>query len=112
MAYALEEQGLAPDGAVDQATLGRLIEPEEHAMLKTLAAYPQLVAGAAADLAPHRIIFYLMELAGQFHSFYNNHKVLTEDRQLSAARLHLCGALRRVFRNGLHLVGLTAPDSM
>ena len=109
---AAREQGMAPDGAIDQAILGRLVEPEEHAMLKTLAAYPQLVAGAAADLAPHRIIFYLMELAGQFHSFYNKHKVLTEDRQLSAARLHLCGALRRVFRNGLRLVGLTAPDSM
>ena len=109
---AAREQGLDPDGAVDAGTLARLIEPEEHALLKTLAAYPQLVAGAAEDLAPHRIIFYLIDLAGQFHSFYNKHKVLTEDRQLAVARLHLCGALRRVVRNGLRLVGLTAPASM
>ena len=104
------EQGIAVDSA-DQA-LHRLIEPEEYALLKTLADFPQMVAGAAADLAPHRVIFYLMELAGQFHGFYNKHKVLTTDLELTRARLALCGGLKRVFRNGLHLVGLTAPESM
>ena len=104
------EQGIAVDSA-DQA-LHRLVEPEEYALLKTLADYPQMVAGAAADLAPHRVIFYLMELAGQFHGFYNKHKVLTADLELTRARLALCGGLKRVFRNGLHLVGLTAPESM
>ncbi len=104
------EQGIAVDSA-DQA-LDRLVEPEEYALLKTLADYPQMVAGAAADLAPHRVIFYLMELAGQFHGFYNKHKVLTADLELTRARLVLCGGLKRVFRNGLHLVGLTAPESM
>jgi len=104
------EQGIAVDSA-DQA-LDRLVEPEEYALLKTLADYPQMVAGAAADLAPHRVIFYLMELAGQFHGFYNKHKVLTADLELTRARLALCGGLKRVFRNGLHLVGLTAPESM
>lgn len=104
------EQGMAVDSA-DQA-LHRLVEPEEHALLKTLADYPQMVAGAAADLAPHRVIFFLMELAGQFHGFYNKHKVLTSDSELTRARLALCGGLKRVFRNGLHLVGLTAPESM
>jgi len=104
------EQGMAVNSA-DQA-LHRLVEPEEHALLKTLADYPQMVAGAAADLAPHRVIFFLMELAGQFHGFYNKHKVLTSDSELTRARLALCGGLKRVFRNGLHLVGLTAPESM
>jgi len=104
------EQGMTVDSA-DQA-LHRLVEPEEHALLKTLADYPQMVAGAAADLAPHRVIFFLMELAGQFHGFYNKHKVLTSDSELTCARLALCGGLKRVFRNGLHLVGLTAPESM
>ncbi len=105
-----EEQGLAVQ--VADNVLPRLVEAEEHALLKTMADYPQLVAGAASDLAPHRVIFYLMELAGQFHGFYNKHKVLTSDLELSQARLLLCGALRRVFRNGLHLVGLSAPDNM
>ena len=53
-----------------------------------------------------------MELAGQFHSFYNKHKVLGDDRELTEARLYLCGALKRVLRNGLQLVGLTAPETM
>lgn len=104
------EQGVAVDGGPD--VLHRLVEPEEHALLKTLADYPSLVAGAAADLAPHRVIFYLMELAGQFHGFYNKHKVLTDDRELVRARLFLCGALKQVFRNGLRLAGLTAPETM
>lgn len=104
------EQGIATGMAAE--VLGRLVESEEYALLKTLSDYPQLVAGAAADLAPHRVIFYLMELAGQFHSFYNKHKVLSDDPELSRARLSLCGGLKRVFRNGLHLIGLTAPESM
>jgi len=104
------EQGMAVNSA--EQALHRLIEPEEHALLKTLADYPAMVAGAAADLAPHRVIFYLMELAAQFHGFYNKHKVLTADRELSGARLALCGGLKRVLRNGLHLAGLTAPESM
>ena len=104
------EQGLAAGGA--EPALGRLVEPEEYALLKAMAEYPQLVAGAATDLAPHRVVFYLMELAGQFHSFYNKHKVLGSDQELSGARLYLCGALKRVFCNGLHLIGLSAPESM
>jgi arginyl-tRNA synthetase len=105
-----QEQGLAVN--VADEVLHRLVEPEEHALLKIMADYPQLVAGAASDLAPHRVIFYLMDLAGQFHGFYNKHKVLTSDLELSQARLLLCGALKQVFCNGLHLVGLSAPESM
>jgi arginyl-tRNA synthetase len=104
------EQGIAT-GTAEQA-LPLLVEPEEYALLKAMAEYPQLVAGAATDLAPHRVVFYLMELAGQFHSFYNKHKVLGTDQELSQSRLCLCGALKRVFRNGLHLIGLSAPESM
>lgn len=104
------EQGVVVTSA-DQA-LYRLVEPEEHALLKMLADYPRLISGAAVDLAPHRVIFYLMELAGLFHGFYNKHKVLTADRELTGARLALCGGLKRVVRNGLDLIGLTAPESM
>jgi arginyl-tRNA synthetase len=109
------EKQAAEQGAGVEApheVLHRLVEAEEYALLKTMAEYPQLVAGAANDLAPHRLVFYLMELAGQFHSFYNKHKVLSDDPELSRARLYLCGALKRVFRNGLHLIGLSAPESM
>ncbi len=107
-----QELGVEP-GSPDEATvLALLTAPEELALLKSMAAYPELVEGAARDLAPHRIVFYLMELAGQFHSYYNKRKVLGDDAALSQARLLLVGALRRVFRNGLMLIGLSAPERM
>lgn len=105
-----KEQGIGSGG--DAESLQRLVETEEYGLLKTLADYPQLVAGAATDLAPHRVVFYLMELAGQFHGYYNKHKVLGEDKHLSGARLLLCGAVKRVLRNGLQLIGLSVPESM
>jgi arginyl-tRNA synthetase len=105
------EQGISaprPE-AID---LDLLREQEEFALLKMIADYPALVAGAAVDLAPHRVIFYLMNLAGLFHSYYNKHKVIGDDPALSGARLCFCGALRRVLRNGLRLLGLSAPETM
>ena len=94
------------------AQLDLLKEPEEYQLLKTMADYPAMVAAAAEDLAPHRIIFYLMTLAGQFHSYYNKHKVIGDDKELTSTRLCLCRAMKIVFRNGLEIVGLTAPESM
>ena len=72
----------------------------------------ELVENAALDLEPHRIIFFLMDLAGQFHSYYNSHMVISDDRELTQARLWLAEALRIVFHNGLRMVGLSAPESM
>jgi arginyl-tRNA synthetase len=81
-------------------------------MLKALAAYPELVESASLDLSPHRIIFFLMDLAGQFHSYYNSHLVISDDPALTQARLWFAEALRIVFHNGLRVVGLSAPESM
>ncbi|MBM9617121.1 arginine--tRNA ligase, partial [Desulfobulbus rhabdoformis] len=94
------------------AALNRLRENEEYALLKTLADYPRMVAGAATDLEPHRVIFYLMDLAARFHGFYNKHKVLGDDPELSRARLFLCGAWVQGFQNGLQFLGVAAPESM
>ena len=90
----------------------KLCEEEEIVLLKSLASFPSVIEGAALDLAPHKVIFYLMELAGQFHSYYNKHKVLSEDSVLTQSRLCLVDALRIVFHNGLSFVGLTAPEKM
>ena len=89
-----------------------LAESEEITLLKALSAFPALIESAALELAPHRVIFYLMELAGHFHSYYNKHKVITEDKELTRARLCLVEALRIVFSNGLNIVGLSAPEKM
>jgi arginyl-tRNA synthetase len=98
--------------ALKDAPLARLTLEAELDMLKSMASYPDLVKNAAFELAPHRIIFFLMELAGQFHRYYNRHLVLSDDKDLTQARLWLVEGLRIVFRNGLRAVGLTAPESM
>jgi arginyl-tRNA synthetase len=95
-----------------KASLDKLTLPEELSMLKALASFPELVENAALDLSPHKIIFFLMDLAGQFHSYYNHHMVISEDGELTQARLWLAEALRIVFHNGLRAVGLSAPESM
>jgi arginyl-tRNA synthetase len=105
-----EERGVAGDGT--GADLDLLIAPEELKLLQTISTFPATVEGSALDLAPHRLIFFLLELAGQIHSYYNKHKVLSDDLPLSRARLSLVRALRLVLRNGLEMVGLSAPERM
>ena len=106
-----EEKGvsLVPFADIEPTLLD---QPEDLVLLKSMAAFPGMIEGAALDLAPHRVIFYLIELAGQFHSYYNKHKVISENIPLSQARLALVNALRIVLANGLKFVGLSAPDKM
>jgi len=107
-----EEKGVKR-GALENIDLTQLAEPEEMDLLQAMASFPELVKNAALDLAPHRIIFYLQELAGKFHSYYNKHRVISSDDQvLSAARLWLVAGLKIVVHNGLSLIGVSAPDSM
>jgi arginyl-tRNA synthetase len=91
---------------------GLLCQDEEIRMIKALARYPQVMETAGQNLEPHRIAFYLMDLAGLFHSFYNKHKVLTDDIALSSARLFLISAVQTVIKNGLVLLGISAPEQM
>jgi arginyl-tRNA synthetase len=106
-----EEKGLSVP-AFDEIDHALLCQPEDHVLLKSMAAFPSMIESSALELAPHRVIFYLIELAGQFHSYYNKHKVISEDIPLSQARLVLISALKTVFANGLEFVGLSAPDHM
>lgn len=89
-----------------------LVEAEELKLLKTLSTFPAAVESSALELAPHKIIFYLMDLAGQWHSYYNKHKVVGEDPALSGARLALVETLKVALHNGLTMVGLSAPEKM
>jgi arginyl-tRNA synthetase len=91
---------------------GRLNTAEDVRLIKALAAYPEAVHASATALAPHRIAFYLMELASQFHAYYNKHRVLSEDAELMHGRLCLVLAVKKVIRNGLALLGVSAPDRM
>jgi arginyl-tRNA synthetase len=107
----LGEQGITPPPweAID---LGVLTLPEEQQLIKRLLGYPEMVAGAARALEPHRIAFWLSELAGLFHPYYRAHRVIQDDRTLMLARFALCSAVGRVIHNGLDLLGVAAPESM
>lgn len=98
--------------ALKDVDLSQLTEPEELQLLRNMDSFPAMIEEAALSLAPHRVIFFLMTLAGQFHSYYNRHKVITDNIPLSQSRLCLMEALRIVLGNGLNMVGLTAPQEM
>jgi arginyl-tRNA synthetase len=107
-----QEAGLGQvtdSGGID---LSRLVLPEELTLMKVLARFPDVIADAAREMEPHRVIFYVFELASEFHSYYNHHRVITEDRPLSAARLGLISAVGIVIRRALVLVGVSAPERM
>jgi len=89
-----------------------LKEAEEIQILKTLSAYPEAVRYAAELLEPHRITYYLMNLAAAFHSYYNKHRVLSDDPEITEGRLCLVLGIKKVIRNGLKLLGVNAPEKM
>lgn len=105
------EKGLTAPGP-DEADLTLLAEAEETALMKHLAAFPDLVEGAAANLEPHRLTHYLTELAKHFHPYYNRHRFVSDNLELSKARLVLARAVKQVTANGLNLLGINAPESM
>ncbi len=96
----------------NQVTFDALALPEEQGLIKRLLQYPGLVAGAARAREPHRVAYYLTELAGAFHPYYKAHRVITADGALTLARLGLCVAVGQVLRSGLGLLGVSAPESM
>jgi arginyl-tRNA synthetase len=105
------EQGIAIP-AWEAIDLGVLTEPEEQGLIKRLLHYPEIVRGAARALEPHRVAFWLQELAGVFHPYYKAHRVIQDDRGLMLARFALCAAVGRVIANGLDLLGVSAPETM
>jgi arginyl-tRNA synthetase len=107
---SLDDAALAR--AVAGANVSRLTAPREFDLMARLAAWPELLITAADDLAPHAIAFYLKDLAADLHSYYNAERVLVDDAELKLARLALMAATRQVLRNGLGLVGVSAPRRM
>ena len=94
------------------ADLSLLASREEIDLVKGLADFDDVVRASAFALEPHRLPTYLLDLAGRFHRFYHNHRVVTENRPLSEARLCLCWAVAAVLRSALALIGVSAPRSM
>ena len=106
-----EERGI-PAPAIEDVDLSALNLPEEIRMMKQVAAYPELVETSALDLEPHRLTFYLQDLATALHNYYFHHRVITEDRGLTQARLILMQGVRQVLKSALAILGISAPEKM
>jgi arginyl-tRNA synthetase len=106
-----EEWGDDP-AALDGADLAPLTAAHETALMQRLAEFPEIVATAARELAPHQLVHYLQMLAGDFHAWYNAEKFLVEHAATKHARLALADAARTTIVNGLALLGVSAPEKM
>ena len=96
----------------DQLDLSVLTAPREASLLAKLAEYPESLERALDELGPHQVAFYLRELAGEMHSYYNAERVLVDDVVLKNARVALLLATKQVLQNGLRLIGVSAPAKM
>jgi len=94
------------------AALRKLAEPQELQLIKRVSAFPETVRQCALQRAPHTLVHYLRDLANDFHTNYSAHQFIVDDAGLRDARLTLALAAQIVIRNGLELLGVSAPDTM
>jgi len=104
-------RGITPETSGD-ADLSVLVLEEELSLIKKLLTYPMVLEGAVRNYEPHRITYFLQELAGMFHPYYHRHKVVTEDETLTRARLALCRGIKVILTDALTILGVTAPEKM
>lgn len=104
----------AEDEGISQMSnnLSLLTAPEEIDLIKKLLLFPEVVQDSARSLAPHKVAYYLHELAAQFHVYYNKCRVVDENKELSSARLFLINCVKTVLGNGLKMLGVSAPERM
>jgi arginyl-tRNA synthetase len=108
----LAERELSWDQTVGENNLNRLVEDHEQALLTMLARYPEVLESAALNHTPHILAHFLIDLARDFHTYYNAHHFIIDDIELSQARLTLITAIQQVIFNGLTVMGVSAPESM
>jgi arginyl-tRNA synthetase len=108
----LRERGLGHDLRLGLEALSRLVEPQELQLIKRVSAFPEIVRQCAAQRAPHALVHYLRDLANDFHTNYSAHQFIVDDAGLRDARLDLALATQTVIRNGLELLGVSAPETM
>jgi arginyl-tRNA synthetase len=101
-----------PERGFEEVDLAPLTSARELALLQRLGEFPEVLENAAGELAPHQVVFFLRELAGEFHSYYNAERILVPEAPARLARLALCHAVRQVLRNGLTLLGVSQPEKM
>lgn len=97
---------------LSNADISKLTADSEFALLNRLSQYPEVLTQASIDLAPHQLAFWLRDCASDFHTWYNNERVLVDDKDIQLARLRLADATKQVIANGLSLLGVSAPNKM
>jgi arginyl-tRNA synthetase len=105
------ERGIAAPAASAE-TVAPLGNDDEIGLVRILDEFPSVVEGAASTYEPHRVVFYAQKLAGEFHRFYARNKCVSDDAELTIARLLLVGAVKQVIGRALALAGVTAPERM
>ena len=100
------------ESVLAETDLSPLLAPREATLMSKLAEYPEVLKKAMQELGPHQVAFYLRDLAGELHSYYNAERVLVDDEALKKARLTLLCATRQVLKNGLTLLGVSSPSRM
>jgi arginyl-tRNA synthetase len=108
----LHERGLQHDVANGLAALNKLTEPQELQLIKRLSSFPEILQQSAVLRAPHMLVHYLRDLANDFHTYYSAHQFIVDDSGTRDARLNLALAAQIVIRNGLMILGVSAPDTM
>jgi len=108
----LDPMDLRHNQAIGEAALGLLIEPHELNLMRTLSRYPEVIESGARLRAPHMLAHFLHALATDFHAYYNAHQFLVEDENLRNARLNLILATQEILKDGLGLLGISAPEEM
>jgi arginyl-tRNA synthetase len=108
----LEERGLAFDKEKGLHSFDALVEPHELELITLISRYPEMINAAAASCEPHQLAYFLRELATSLHSYYNAVPLLCDDDVLRAARLSLLLAVQQIIKNGLAILGVSAPDVM
>ncbi len=98
--------------AEDESSQDFLDNPEATALLKKISRFPEEVMDAAMSFEPHRIANYLLKLAQMYHKFYTEHRILSDDKDMTNTYLSLCDAVRIILKNGLRLLGVSAPERM
>lgn len=106
-----KELGINEDSITEQE-LSLLSSPEERELMKTALYYEDICRDASLNFEPHQLTFYLLNLAQKFHYFYEKHKVIIPDESLRKARLFLCKCVLMIFKKGLDILGVSAPEKM
>ena len=102
------ERGIGAEGG----ETALLIDPMEVALTKKLLSFPEVIDESARALAPHKVVYYLLDVASDFHVYYNRVRIITEDDRLTRARLFFIDCVQHVIRNGLKILGVSVPDRM